>query len=318
MTLKVLLTTTSFQDTPGPHHKRLAELGANVHRSRGPLNEQQLMELVGDFDGILCGDDAITRRVLEKSLPRLKVISKYGVGVDKIDVNSCRELGVPLTYCPGVNHTTVAEHVFLLMLASLRKLTEHANAVRNGQWTRQTGFELREKLLGVVGLGRIGQEVIKRASAFEMSVIGFGANFWPVEFAQQHQVQRAATLKELFEACDVLSLNTSLNPDSRQMINAESIGWMKDTVVIVNCGRGELVNSRDVRAALEAGRIGAYATDVLDEEPPPPNHCLLNAPNCLVTPHIASRTHESVARQAMMATENLIRVLNNQPPLAQI
>jgi D-3-phosphoglycerate dehydrogenase len=318
MSYRILLTTTSFQDTPGPHHGLLASLSATIDCARGPLTEQQMLELAGDYDGLLCGDDAITRRVLEKSLPRLKVISKYGIGVDKIDVASCRELGVTLTYCPGVNHTTVAEHVFLLLLASLRKFCEHTNAVRQGQWKRQTGTELRDKLLGVVGLGRIGQAVIKRAKAFEMTVIGFGANYWPTDFAHLYEVQRAESLRELFEKSDLISLNTRLTPHSRGLINSQSIGWMRPDVVIVNCGRGELVNAQDVRVALDSGRIGAYATDVLDQEPPPRDHCLLQARNCIVTPHIASRTFESVARQALMATENLIRVLNGQAPLAEV
>lgn len=318
MTLSILLTTTSYQDTPGPHHQRLAGLGANIQTARGPLNEQQMLELAGSFDAFLCGDDAITERVLEKSSPRLTVISKYGIGVDKIDLASCRKFGVTVTYCPGVNHTTVAEHVFLLMLASLRKLTEHAAIVRQGKWIRQAGHELKDKTLGVVGLGRIGQEVVKRATAFEMSSVGFGASYWPNEFAEKCQVRRADSLKMLLTQADIITLNTKLTPQSRHMINASSIEWLKPNAIIVNCGRGELIHSQDVRSALDSGRLAAYATDVLDQEPPNQDHCLLDAPNCIVTPHIASRTYESVARQAMMATENLIRVLKGQPALAEV
>ncbi len=316
--IRILLSTTSYQDTPGPHHARLASIGAEIHRARGPLTEAQMLEIAGEFDGLLCGDDAITRAVLEKFRPRLRVISKYGIGVDKIDVGGCSDLGIPLTFCPGVNHTTVAEHAFLLMLAMSRNLLEQANAVRNGHWQRLTGYEIRGKKIGVIGLGRIGQEVVKRAAAFEMKIVGYGANFWPTEIAQQYQMDRADSAEEIFSSCDIISLHTKLTDQSRRLIRADSMQQMKPGVLIVNCGRGELVDSSDVRAALESGRIGGYATDVLDQEPPQPDHPLLTAPRCLITPHIGSRTFESVERQAMMATENLILCLRGEQPLAQV
>lgn len=318
MKFRILLTTTSYQDTPGPHHAKLKSLNADIQTARGPLSESELLSLVGDFDGFLCGDDRITRQVLEKSLPRLKVISKYGIGVDKIDVGACTELGIPVTYCPGVNHTTVAEHVILLMLAALRDFPTHVNDVRHGKWIRRTGFELRGKTLGVIGMGRIGQEVVKRAAAFEMELFGYGASFWPAEFAEQFGLRRATSLDQIFQVCDVLSLNTRLTDASRNLVNADSIQQMKDGVVIVNCGRGELINSDDVAAALQTKKISAYAADVLDQEPPETDHPLLSAPNCIITPHIGSRTFESVARQAMMATDNLLLCLRGDPPLAQV
>jgi D-3-phosphoglycerate dehydrogenase len=317
MKLKILLSTTSYQDTPGPHHGLLQTLEAEVISMRGPLSEKELLDVVGDFDAFLCGDDQITREVLNQSLPRLKVISKYGIGLDKIDVAACTELGIPVTFCPGVNHTTVAEQVFLLLLACMRSFPLHYQAVREGKWLRQTGRELRGKRLGVVGLGRIGREVVKRALAFEMEVFGYGASYWPAEFAEKHSLKRADSLEQLFADCDILSLNTRLTDQSRYLIREETIRQMRDGVVIVNCGRGELIRVSDVLNGLVSGKIGAYAADVLDQEPPPADHPLLSAPNCIITPHIGSRTFESVERQAMMATENLILALQGKPPLAQ-
>ena len=114
---RILVTTTSFQDTPGQHHELLAETGWELVKARGPLSEADTLALVGDIDGYICGDDAITKTVLQRACPRLKVLSKYGIGVDKIDVEAATEMGVPLLFTPGVNHTTVAEHTFLLLLA---------------------------------------------------------------------------------------------------------------------------------------------------------------------------------------------------------
>ena len=119
---RILLTTTSFQDTPGEHHQILADTGWEIVRARGPLNEAQILALVGDIDAFICGDDAITRAVLEKARPRLRIISKYGIGVDKIDVKTATEFGIPVLFTPGVNHTTVAEHTFLLLLALEKNL----------------------------------------------------------------------------------------------------------------------------------------------------------------------------------------------------
>jgi len=314
---RVLLTTTSFQDTPGGHHQLLAGTGWEISRARGPLNEEQTLALVGDIDAYICGDDAITRRVLEKARPRLKVLSKYGIGVDKIDVKAATEFGIPLLFTPGVNHTTVAEHTFLLLLALEKNLLFHTDSTRTGGWKRKTGHELLEKTIGIVGLGRIGKEVALRARAFGMNVIGFDV-YWDEKFAAQHGVKRAASRDEVFAAADYLSLHTNLTPETRDMVNSASIAKMKKGVIILNCARGEIVHTADIAAALQSGQVAGYGTDVLDQEPPPADHPLLRLPNCIVTPHVASRTYESVVRQATTAVQNLILAMNGEKPIAQV
>jgi len=314
---RILLTTTSFQDTPGAHHDLLASTGWEIIRARGPLNEADTLALVGDVDGYICGDDMITRAVLEKARPRLKVLSKYGIGVDKIDVKSCTEFGIPLLFTPGVNHTTVAEHTFLLLLALEKNFLFHTDSTRSGGWKRKTGHELLDKTIGIVGLGRIGKEVAIRARAFGMKAIGYDV-YWDEKFAAEHGVMRAATLDEIFAASDYLSLHTNLTPETRDMINARSIAKMKKGVLILNCARGEIVHTSDIVEALKSGQVGGYGTDVLDQEPPPADHPLLKLPNVVVTPHIGSRTHESVQRQAMAAVKNLIAAMHGEKPLAQV
>jgi D-3-phosphoglycerate dehydrogenase len=314
---RILLTTTSFQDTPGEHHELLASTGWEVIRARGPLNEADTLALVGDIDAFICGDDAITRKVLEKARPRLKIISKYGIGVDKIDVKSATEFGIPLLFTPGVNHTTVAEHTFLLLLALEKNLIFAVDATRKGEWKRKTGHELLDKTIGIVGLGRIGKEVAIRARAFGMHPIGYDV-YWDEAFAKQHNVRRVATLDEIFAASDYISLHTNLTPETRDMISAKNIAKMKKGVLILNCARGEIVNTADIVAALQSGQVGGYGTDVLDQEPPPADHPLLKLPNCIVTPHVGSRTYESVVRQASTAVKNLILAMNGEKPIAQV
>jgi D-3-phosphoglycerate dehydrogenase len=315
--MKILLTTTSFQDTPGDHHDLLAQTGWEIIRARGPLNEADTLALVGHAEGYICGDDAITRKVLEKARPKLKAISKYGIGVDKIDVKSCTEFGIPVLFTPGVNHTTVAEHTFLLLLSLEKHFLFHTDSTRSGGWKRKTGHELLDKTIGIVGLGRIGKEVAIRARAFGMTPIGFDI-YWDEKFAKEHGVKRAATLDEIFAASDYISLHTNLTPETRGMINANSFAKMKIGVLILNCARGEVVNTDDMIAALKSGQVGGYGADVLDKEPPPPDHPLLKLPNVVCTPHIASRTYESVVRQATTSVKNLILAMNGEKPIAQV
>ena len=308
-TKRILLSTTSYQDTPGAHHELLDSQGYEIVRERGPLPEAKMLELAGEFDGFLCGDDDITRAVLEKSLPRLKVISKYGIGLDKIDLATCQEMKVPVLFTPGVNHTTVAEHTFCLLLAMVRNLVESVNATREGKWIRITGNELWQKRVGVIGLGRIGQEMVKRCRGFEMEVHAFG-NYWPEEFAQQQQITRHASLDAMLPHVEILSLHTMLSHETRHLINANRIAKLPAGAILVNTSRGELVDSSAVLAALDRGHLRGYATDVMEVEPPPASHPLLHHPKALITPHIGSRTYESVPRQAMRATKNLINFFN--------
>jgi len=317
MTPRILLTTTSFQDTPGEHHAALAATGWEIVTARGPLSEADTLSAVGDIDGYICGDDVITRAVLTKASPRLKVLSKYGIGVDKIDVAACSELGIPVLFTPGVNHTTVAEHTFLLLLSLEKNLLFHTDSTRAGGWKRQTGHELLGKTIGIAGMGRIGKEVAIRAKAFGMRPVGYDI-YWDEKFAAEHAIERAATLDDLFANADYISLHTNLTPETRELIRAETIQKMRPGVIILNCARGEIVNTDDMAAALASGRVRGYGTDVLDEEPPRADHPLTRLPNCVVTPHVGSRTFESVQRQAMAAVTNLVRAMHGQPPLAQV
>ena len=314
---KVLVTTTSFQDTPGSHQDLLKSCGWDVSYARGPLSEEDIFDLVGDFDGIICGDDVFSRRVLEKSLPKLQFLSKYGIGVDKIDVDAATELGIPLFFTPGVNHTTVSEHCFMLLLMMVKKAPFHVAAVRNGQWKRQTGNEIWGKTIGIIGLGRIGKEVAIRAKAFGIDVIGYDV-YWDEAFASEHGVTRAEKFEDVFKAADFISLHTNLNAETLNLISKDSIAQMKDGVYIINCARGEIVHTGDMVDALKSGKVAGYGTDVLDEEPPRADHPLLSIETCIVTPHIGSRTYESVVRQATKSIQNLKNAFEGKEPLAQV
>ena len=316
--MRILLTTTSYQDTPGRHHDLLEASGHQIVRDRGPLPESRMLDLVGaadGFDGILHGDDAITRRVIESGLPRLKALSKYGIGLDSVDVGAATELKIPVLFTPGVNHTTVAEHTFGLIIMLAKRLVEHANTVQAGQWDRVTGTELAGKTLGILGLGRVGKEVAIRGKAFAMQPIAYDI-YWDEAFAHQHGVFRADTADEVVEKADVLSLHMNLTDENRHFINGPRLAKMKVGAMVINCARGGLVNESDVAQACATGKL-SYGADVLEHEPIQTPHPFQDVDNVIITPHIASRTFESVERQAVMATENLLRVLRGDQPLAQ-
>src|SRR6185503_19956869 len=190
--MRILVTTTSFQDTPGAHHDVLRESGFEIVSARGPLTEAQLLELIaGDgFDGILNGDDAITARVIDAALPRLRVIAKYGIGLDSIDVAHATARAVPVLFTPGVNHTTVAEHTFGLLIALAKQFWPHLRSTNAGEWKRLTGSELAGKRLALLGLGRIGREVARRDAAFDMQVVAHDPQ-WDDAFARTHGVVRS-------------------------------------------------------------------------------------------------------------------------------
>ncbi len=309
MSKRVLLTTTSFQDTPGTHQDLLNSQDWEVIRARGPLSEAEMLELAGEFDAFLCGDDAITAAVIDKSLPRLQTISKYGIGLDKINVDYATEKKIPVLFTPGVNHTTVAEHTFGLLLGITKDIQSNAVAVQNGEWVagwkKPVGNEIMGKTIGILGLGRIGKEVAIRARAFGMKIIAFDPYFDDA-FASEYGVKRCADMDEVLHNADVVSLHCFLNEETEDMINAEKIAEMRDNVIVLNCARGEIVNTNDMADALKSGKVGGYGADVLDAEPPAPNHPLIGALNCIITSHIASRTHESVQRQANRCLNNAI------------
>ena len=320
--MRILLTTTSYQDTPGKHHEALEASGFEVVRARGPLPETDMLQLVADhggFDGFLNGDDAITAKVIDAALAAptpLKVIAKYGIGLDSIDVPYATSKKLPVLFTPGVNHTTVAEHAIGLMIAASKHFWMHMREVKAGNWKRQTGNELAGKTLAVLGMGRIGKEVAKRAKAFDMTVIGYDV-YWDSKFADEHGVRRCEACDDALAEADVVSLHLPATDETRGLISAANIAKMKPAAIVINTARGALVNETDVAEACKAGKLKAYATDVLNEEPMATPHPFQDVDNIIVTPHVGSRTFESVERQAMRATLNIVNYLNGEDDFIQ-
>ena len=279
----------------------------------------RLVEEHEGFDGLLNGDDEITAAVIDAALAAptpLRVIAKYGIGLDSIDVDHATANDIPVLFTPGVNHTTVAEHAFGLMIALSKHFKMHLRETAAGNWKRQTGTELAGKTIAILGMGRIGKEVALRALAFGMDPIGFDV-YWDADFATSHNVRRADKMEDVFGEADVMSLHLPLTDDTRGLIRAETIALMKPGAIVINTARGGLVVEADVAEACKAGTLGGYGTDVLNQEPPAPGHVFNGIDNIIVTPHVGSRTVESVGRQAMRATKNLVNFLEGREDYIQ-
>jgi D-3-phosphoglycerate dehydrogenase len=321
-THRILLTTTSYQDTPGKHHEILAASGFEVVRARGPLAEQKMLELVKSgegFDGFLNGDDIITAGVINAALAaprRLKVIAKYGIGLDSIDVKHATAKRIPVLFTPGVNHTTVAEHAIGLMICLAKHFYPQLESVKSGQWKRMTGNELFGKTLAILGMGRIGKELAKRARAFEMNVKGYDLH-WDEGFAQACTIERCTTAEDALANADVVSLHMNLDENNRGFINKTRLAAMKKGALLINTARGGLVVEQDVADACRSGQLGGYGADVLEHEPIQAPHPFQELQNVLITPHVGSRTFESVERQAMRATLNIVNYLNGEKDFIQ-
>jgi len=308
--MKILVTTTSFQDTPGKHHDALEATGFEVDTLRGPVLEEELLPILAKYDGVICGDDFYTQKVLETGKKgKLKVISKYGIGLDKIDLEAAEELGIKVTNCPGVNHRAVSEHIFALIMAFYKNIVDEVNFTREGKWQRLIGHEIYGMKIGVAGMGRIGKEVLLRAKAFGLKLYAFD-KFIDKKFTENNKVNVCNTIEELVSNVDILSLNMDANENNYHIINRALITkHSKKNQLIVNTARGELVDESAIIYGIEKGIISGYVTDVLEQEPMDPSHPFRKIKNVMISPHVGSRTFESVERQGIMAVENLYKNL---------
>lgn len=312
MNFKVLLTSTSFQDAPGAHQELLNSQGFDIDHLRGPLTEAELKPVIANYDAVICGDDEYTAEILEiGKAGKLKYISKYGVGLDKIDLIKAKELEIPVTNCPGVNQVSVAEHVYALLLCFVKNIHLEYNITRKGGWKRHVSTEIHGKTIGIVGLGAIGKEVAKRASCFGLEVIGFDKYTNPDFMKANPYIQLVASFEELAKKSDIITFHIPHTPETDAMINMNLVqNSLKKGCIVINTSRGKLVNLEALNYALDNHIIGGYLTDVLDIEPMPANYPLKDRENVLITPHIGSRTFESVQRQGLFAVKNLLDLLH--------
>ena len=272
------------------------------------LEEQQILAYAGQFDGALCGDDRYTARVLEACVPRLKVISKWGTGIDSIDAAACARLGIQLGRTPNAFTLPVADTVLGYILAFARRLPEMDRAMKSGQWEKIPGRSLSECTLGVVGVGNCGKAVIRRARAFGMQILG--NDILDIAAAQPDFLLEVGvemtSLEDLLRRADFVSMNCDLNPTSFHLMNARTLALMKPGAVLINAARGPIVEEPALVAALQSGKIAGAALDVYEVEPLPKDSPLLQMDNVMLAPHNANSSPAAWERVHRNTIRNLL------------
>jgi phosphoglycerate dehydrogenase-like enzyme len=296
----VAVTPRSFRHTPGEHLDRLrAELDVRFPDLDRPLDEDEMTDLVRGCAGLIVGVDPVTARVLEAG--PLRVVVKYGSGMDNIDVSAAEALGIRVSSTPGANSRSVAELAIALLLALARNVPRHDQNVREGSWSRITGIELAGKRLGVVGYGAIGREVARIAQGLDMQVV---AHDPLVEDADVPLI----SLDELYATSDAVSLHLPLTAETRGMVGAQELAAMKPTTFLVNTARGGLVDEDALADALRSGRLAGAALDGFEHEPLEESP-LKELDNVVLSPHAGAATHDAVLRTAARAVDQLLRDL---------
>jgi D-3-phosphoglycerate dehydrogenase len=272
------------------------------------MEEDDLLRYAGQFDGAICGDDRYTARVLEACSPRLKVISKWGTGVDSIDASACSRFNVILARTPNAFTTPVADTVLGYILAFARRGPWMNAAMKRGEWKKIPGRTLSECTLGIIGIGNIGKTVTRRAKAFGMKVLGADIVDIDHVFISESGIEMT-DLETLLSNSDFVSVNCDLNTTSRHLINADTLAKMKSTTVLINTARGPIVDENALVAALSSGQIGGAALDVFEFEPLPKDSPLLQMDNVMLAPHNSNSSPTAWERIHWNTIKNLVEGL---------
>ena len=275
------------------------------------MEEEDIIKYAGQFDGTVCGDDRYSARVIEACLPRLKVISKWGTGVDSIDAEACSRFGVKLGRTPNAVTTPVADTVLGYMLAFARRGPWMDKAMKRGEWKKIPGKTLSECTLGVIGVGNIGKAVTRRAKAFGMKVLGTDIIDIDHVFVSESGIEMT-NLEYLLSNSDFVSVNCDLNPTSHHLINADTLSKMKSTAVLINTARGPIVDEKALVAALSSGQVGGAALDVFEFEPLPLDSPLLKMDNVMLAPHNSNSSPTAWERIHWSTIKNLVEGLGMQ------
>ncbi|MGF9714761.1 phosphoglycerate dehydrogenase [Paenibacillus naphthalenovorans] len=311
--MKILITPKSFKNYKAQTFPLLEELGYEIieNDTGKTFTEEEIIGLAGEqVVGIIVGVDPLTEKVLSRCRD-LKAVSKYGVGVDNIDLKAAEKLGISVESAVGSNNISVAELAIALMFEAARKISVLSANVKNGGWDRVQGIELTGKTIGVIGGGQIGREVAKRAKGLGMFVVLYDPYFNDSEFLRQYGIVLCDSLKAVLAMSDLVSLHLPLKPETKYMINSDTLKLMKPSSILINTSRGELVDEESLYTALKEKRIAVAAQDVFSKEPPSPDEKLLKLDNFILTPHAGAYTAEAVERMALYSTQNLIRMLKH-------
>jgi D-3-phosphoglycerate dehydrogenase len=314
---RLLVTPTSY----GKNDARLktdleAQVGEVIYNPTGkPLTSAQVAELLPGIDGYIAGLDGIDANAL-KAGDRLKVIARYGVGVDSVDLVAARQRGIIVTNTPGANSVSVAELALGLMLALARQIPEAVEAVHQGKWPRYAGLSLEGKTVGILGLGAIGKQLARRLAGFDCRLLAHDPFGDPVVAKELH-VQLTG-LEEVLAQADFLSLHLPLLPETRSLVNDAFLGKMKKGSFLINTSRGEVVDEEALLKALQSGHLKGAGLDAFTVEPPDPKNPLLILPQVIATPHLGAQTDGATSNMGWIAMRDCLAVLKGEEPVYKV
>lgn len=315
MSFKIVATTVTFGKINQEPLERLIDQGYEViTNSFGrPFTETELIEIAGDADAIIIGNDKITARYINQTT-KLKIIAKHGVGVDGVDMEAARAKGIAVTNAPGSNADEVADLAVASMLTLARVLYPSIRDLKAGGWPKYAGISLHQKTIGIVGTGSIGKALAKRATGFSMSILAY--DVYQSDELKALGVQYV-DIDTLVEQADFISLHLPSTPETYHLLNEKRLNSMKPTAILVNTAREKLVDYVALDTLLREKRIKGYAADVFDKEPPT-SLDLFNYDNVIITPHIGGTTKESNLKMGNMAVDNVIAVLSGKTAINPI
>lgn len=310
---RVLIAPYPLRHQPGAFRDQLIAAGFTPidPDGDGTLNEEVLAKHLPSVDAMLAGGEAISAKLIALA-PSLRVIARTGVGYDAVDTTAATARKIAVTITPGTNERSVAEHTFALLLALARSVPANDRLIRTGGWDRTLVRPIRGATLGILGLGRIGRAVATRARAFEMRVLAFDP--LPAgDFESRHGIERGS-IEDVLTQSDVLSLHLPLTAATRHLIRRETLARMKPGALLINTARGGLVHEADLVESLESGRLGGAGLDVLESEPPPPDHPLLKQPNVVFSSHLGGIDTRAMANMAEMAARCVVELHQGRWP----
>jgi len=313
----ILVTPTSYGKNDARLKTELEELvGEVIYNPTGkPLSSTEVAALLPGVDGYIAGLDAIDRTAL-RAADRLKVISRYGVGVDQVDIPAAREKGIIVTNTPGANSVSVAELALGMILSLARQIPVASEAVRQGKWPRLSGLSLEGKTIGILGLGAIGKQLVRRLAGFDCRILAYDPYPDP-EFAKNYQVD-LTSMEVVISQSDFVSLHLPLTPETRGLVNADFLNKMKKGSFIVNTSRGEAIDEAALLEALLSGKLRGAGMDAFSKEPPDPENPILALPQVIATPHLGAQTDGATSNMGWFAMKDCLAVLRGEKPTYRV
>jgi D-3-phosphoglycerate dehydrogenase / 2-oxoglutarate reductase len=314
---RVLVTPTTFgRHDPLLRTRLEEEVGEVIYNAYGrPLTSSELMAVVPRIDGFIAGLDAIDRSVIAAA-DLLRVIARYGVGVDSVDLEAAREKDIMVTNTPGANSASVGELTIGLMLSLARKIPAATHAVRLGEWPRLSGTSLKGKVIGLLGFGSIGREVARRLSGFDCQILAYDP-WMDLSIAEALGVE-AKSMQEVIQYADFLSLHCPLTEETKGLVDSSFLKKMKPGAYLINTARGELIDELALLEALKSGRLSGAALDVFSKQPPNSDDPLLASEQVLVSPHMGAHTDEAMNAMGWGALHDCLAVLRGEEPIHRV